>query len=253
MYALSLIQCESLRLLTEFDRLSREQNIRYWLTGGTLLGAVRHKGFIPWDDDIDIAMPREDYEKLIADFYNKFKSHPELKLIFQNNCNNKCYIKIEHTTSENLFIDIFPYDYYHSKLAENDKKDVSLKISRQAKHNYFRCIKDANKMRNNMKLRTQKYILGNKNITPEKEPALFMGIDFPHRWSNKVFDWEEIFPLKKVKFEDKEFYAPNCPDKVLSRIYGNYMALPKDSYPRHSSYMFLTEEERSILESYANK
>ena len=80
-----------------------------------------------------------------------------------------------------------------------------------------------------------------------------MGIDFPHRWSNKVFDWEEIFPLKKVQFEDKEFYAPNCPDKVLSRIYGNYMTLPKDSYPRHSSYMFLTEEERSILESYANK
>ena len=54
----------SFQVLLEFDRVCRELGLRYYLTAGTLLGAVRHKGFIPWDDDIDVAMPREDYDKL---------------------------------------------------------------------------------------------------------------------------------------------------------------------------------------------
>ena len=53
-------------LLCKFDEVCRKNNLKYFMIGGTLLGAIRHKGFIPWDDDIDVAMPREDYEKLIS-------------------------------------------------------------------------------------------------------------------------------------------------------------------------------------------
>ena len=59
------VQLTELEILLFFDKLCKQHNLKYYLTGGTLLGAIRHKGFIPWDDDIDVCMPREEYEKLL--------------------------------------------------------------------------------------------------------------------------------------------------------------------------------------------
>lgn len=69
---LKIVQSEILKILKIFDEKCKENNLKYYIFYGTLLGAVRHKGFIPWDDDIDITMPREDYEKFISLYRDEF-------------------------------------------------------------------------------------------------------------------------------------------------------------------------------------
>ena len=248
---LRLIQEANLALLKDFDTICNEHNIKYWIDFGTLLGAMRHKGFIPWDDDLDVSMPREDYERFISKFKNGFPNHPDLKLVFCSNRRNSCILKLKHKNIIPIGIDIFTYDYYHSKLEENEKKDLSLKIEKYSKpkiirkHNSFETIVEKSK-----KI-THKFILNNKTISLENTPAIFMAIDFHHGWKNKVYDWENIFPLQKIEFENIKFNAPNNSHKVLTSIYGNYMEIPKDSYPRHTAYLNITNEQIKSLEEYA--
>lgn len=244
---LRVIQKANAKLLEMFDLICRENNLQYWIDFGTLLGAVRHNGFIPWDDDIDLGMARDDYEKLIELFSNGFPQNPDLVLEFENNGKNKCFVKISHKKSENLFLDIFPYDFYHSKLTENEKLELSERIVQERKPKPFGTDVSTNTMRDYFKKITNEKILENGIVDITKEPAIFMGIDFPHNWKNKAYDWENIFPLKEINFENKQFFAPNMPEKVLESIYGDYMKIPKNSYPRHSSYASMSPEEEKFL------
>ncbi|MFA6756049.1 MAG: LicD family protein [Bacilli bacterium] len=116
------IQEIELGILIEFDNFCKSNNIKYSLYGGTLLGAVRHKGFIPWDDDIDVLMTRNNYDK----FINTYKSNKRYTLInYGNNkgCTNISFSKIfdnntdaeednaKKIPGEGVWLDIFPFDY----------------------------------------------------------------------------------------------------------------------------------------------
>lgn len=249
---LRLIQKANMSFLKIFDDICKENNLKYWIDFGTLLGAIRHKGFIPWDDDIDIGMIRDDYEKLIEIFSNNLNKYPQFELIFENNKRNKCFIKFVCKTTQNLFIDIFPYDYYFKNLNEEEKIALSQKIDKIRKTKLNKKFNTIDKTRNNFKKVTEEFILENNSID-KNNGAIFMGIDFPHNHKNKVIDWDMIFPLKNIKFEDSEFLAPNKPEKVLETLFGNYMKLSKDSYPRHSNYAYISEEEKALLENFIKK
>lgn len=126
-----------MEILIYIDQLADKHNLRYSLWGGTLLGAVRHKGFIPWDDDIDISLPREDYEKLLnlLKSQNKYKlfeySLQEdytwgwAKLTHKGTEDNKK--KYFHTgSSHGIFVDIVPIDGFPS--GEKDIKTLKRKL-----------------------------------------------------------------------------------------------------------------------------
>ena len=223
---LRLIQLANLALL---NQICKENNINYWLDFGTLLGAKRHKGFIPWDDDIDVGMPREDYEKFIKTFETEIPNYPDLYYTFSCNGRNKCFIKLRHKKTANLFIDIFPYDYAPAMSAQ-EKAEFSQKIAKLIKPNFFKYFKTPDVTRAHLKKLTKRLVSSN-----EKD-SLFWGLDFPHKWKNKVYDYSQIFPLKEILFEDTSFPSPNNAHEVLTSIYGDYMSIPKDVYPRHSNY-----------------
>ncbi len=248
---LRLIQTANLGLLKIFDKICKENDINYWLDFGTLLGAVRHKGFIPWDDDIDVGMSRDDYEKFIRLFQNGFENYPELYCYFSNNHRNKCFVKVKHKQSDNVLIDIFPYDYYHKKLTFTEKSELSKKIAKFIKPRFYKYFKSDDEIRKYFRTITSKRILCNKEVHLEGKPALFWGIDFPHKWVNKVYDYENIFPLKDILFEDTCFPCPNMPNHVLTNVYHDYLSIPKNTYPRHTSYVEMGDNEIQTLKRLA--
>lgn len=114
------VKAEELSMLIEFDALCRREGLRYSLAGGTLLGAVRHKGFIPWDDDIDVSMPRPDFDKLVTlarfnkrsndrifEPYSNDWTHP----IFLKYINRRVAVDAHYENGEsNLWIDVTPVE-----------------------------------------------------------------------------------------------------------------------------------------------
>ena len=235
------IQLANLKFLKIFDKICSQNNFQYWLDFGNLLGAVRHKGFIPWDDDIDVGMLRDDYEEFIKKFQNGIPGFDDLYLEFNNNGKDKCFLKVKHKDIPNICIDIFPYDYYYKKTTEQEKQEISQKIYKIIKNKWNTLfipfyINSPEKMRKRFCKIRDKQILNDNNIDKTLQPSLFYGIDYPHIHSNYVFDYEDIFPLKKVVYEDSEFSAPNNCELILRKTYGNYMEIPaRDCYPRHTN------------------
>lgn len=243
-------QLALLSILKEMDRVCVSHNIRYWLSGGTLLGAMRHKGFIPWDDDVDTDMMRKDYEKFPA-IFNAYTTNPDLycELWRDENASATCILKIRHRKISQAFVDIFPHDFYYTDVRGNDKKILNNKIKNIRKWislNPFR-IADIVSLEKFFKNITEEKINEKIEVDESIKPSIHWGIDFPHRWNNWIYDYEQIFPLKKIEFEGYKFNCPNDADFMLKNIYGNYMSFPKSICPHHTDEAAFTEDEKKEL------
>lgn len=262
------LQGFSLNILKDIHRFCEKENVRYTLAYGTLIGAIRHQGFIPWDNDIDICMPRPDYER----FIKTYKSYKFQLAFFGKECKHDCLIAYarvfdnSETTSRNahwiakpagVWVDIFPLDGVPNDLNDfrilysNLHKEWEQIIPRKIQ---FERISHCTGLKNKIKLlhKKVKYLNGfgghwmQKKYNEKIVQIPFQNADF---WSQlAVMDNGPVehFPVSifneriLLQFEDAQFYAIKDYDTVLRAVYGDYMQLPpeNDRTPHQSFIKF---------------
>ena len=232
------IQLADLKLLKIFDKLCKDNNLEYFLNYGNLLGAIRHKGFIPWDDDVDVSMMRKDYEKLVELFYNGISNYDDLYFEFQNNGVNKCLLKLKHRHINDISIDIFMIDLYYKKTNEKEKEELNKLLHKITNRRIYKLVSpfyknDNDKLKRRFSDVINKEVLKGNIVDESIHPTVFDSIDFPHS-NHEIVDYETIFPLKEIEYEGYKFPCPNDVEKVLKIKFGDYMTMPKNCYPRHS-------------------
>ena len=234
-----------LDLMSTLDSFCREKGLRYSLAYGSLIGAIRHKGFIPWDDDIDVLMPREDYLRLISEFDAPFykiycqEKDCEYPITFAKLCDTRT-LSIDHFGNKSpIAIDIFILDGMGASLEEANKRLRKVKRmyrvwSNQLFSRRLTLRKDYGFLKNC-------YILFAKIVSPffrvdkivkktlslkrslpleESKYCAYLGGMFT------VYETEKMLDYTDTLFEDRLFRIPVEYDYQLRLVYGDYMKLP---------------------------
>ena len=244
----------------DFQELCKRHDIPFFVSGGTAIGTIRHKGFIPWDDDIDVCMLRSDYNKAVyyirKELYDKYtvydcSTQRGHVLTFSKLCKNGTKIQEETYADTNnitgIFIDLFPYDkttsnsklrkkqihktwlwarmmvlsvYKHPRFPD-ELKGLKLKFAK------IICVV-AHYMFKILHLNKEffykKYL---KEATKYNKSEEQLYIDFSYIHPEKVMcTYDMIFPLKEMPFEDITVQMLNNADKYLTSQYGDYMKIP---------------------------
>lgn len=244
------LQLKLLEIFKYFKKICEENNLTYWCGGGTMLGAVRHGGFIPWDDDLDVFMPRQDYEKIYRIWNDVADTNKYVLVRSDKNHNyhhtamnlvdvNSTYIN-KHSENEDIFhgcyIDVIPFEgcpdsklgrikqiwhsilygiYNAQRLPDNQGK--LLRIPTKIALNLVKSPELRYKIWKKNEEKMSKYDFFSSNFVKETVSS-FKGMF--RTYQRNVFDTIDI------KFEDVLVKIPTGYDHYMTRIYGDYMSLP---------------------------
>ncbi len=240
-------QLRMLDMLIAFDKVCRNNNIPYWLEYGSLIGAVRHKGFIPWDDDIDVSVLEEDKDRLrecllreLPDYlaYQDSTVDPCAFFPYARLRDKKSYCYYPHFVNlkeQGLWLDIFYYSVIHSSSFKNKVDALYRRTFREIHHYGDVEYKSTFKRLFN---RSVAYLLHPISLLL-KSTNSFLGKRKKNRSygvyaiSKHLFSHDEIFPLSEIEFEGHKFMAPADVDRHLRNIYGEYMKVPPVEKRRH--------------------
>ena len=254
------LQLTILEILKDIDSICKENNIEYYIAYGTALGAVRHGGFIPWDDDIDICMTREAYDRFLEVMPNAMPEKYDLLDIKNTNKYSMCFAKVSKKGTQfkekvgsaegyeqGIFVDVFPLDY-----APDDEKERKRVAKKAWFYSHMIILREIDKpiipneyspVKKAIVVVGCKVVHGLMNIfhisklglydkylkvaTSYKKSKNYM-TDYCAMHTDRVLNkTSDLFPLKEIKFEDSVFPVPNNLDVYLTHVYNNYMELPK--------------------------
>ena len=247
------LQQVQIKILKYFIKICEENDLTYFMYAGSLLGAIRHQGFIPWDDDIDVIMFREDFEKLNKILENELDE----KYNFFNVLNEETYhytwgrLTLKNTLfkewwgdqvdyTPNIFLDIF--------ILDNVPKDKYKKFIQKWKSFTLNMLTSYSilKFKNDSKLKeiiqqTIYYLIKILPVSPSTIKKACVNsfkkyqyedceevCDFPSENMMQMSFRSDWLPLKKAKFEDMEVNIPNNYDKILRMDFNNYMEFPPE-------------------------
>lgn len=234
------IQLANLEILKEFDKICKKAGLIYWIDFGTLLGAVRHKGYIPWDDDIDLGMLRDDYNKLFQ-IFNTYSTNPDLYPTIEIDRKKNVIMKIRHKKCKYIFIDICPMDTCpHYDIKEQIQITKNMKKFDRTELSKTKTFEEVNKIIEKAK---QTYLKNNNS----KDTDLVLGIDFAQCCKNWFFPKSIMEPLKTLTFEGQDFPIFNNCESYLKELYGDYMAYPKKFGMGHTMYLNLSDEDKKVI------
>jgi len=262
MKKLSIEECRkiSLDILTDIADFCEKNGITYFLSVGTLLGAIRHKGYIPWDDDIDIMMPRPDYKRLLNEYNGKYKLlKPETGLLYYAKAYDPSTVKYEAKTDYKknkaigVDIDIFPLDGI-----VNDEKEIERLYKKE-------CFLEALLRLSNQPIFIKKNpikwinriiprIIGSRNLVRmiEKNAQTYdyetSDYVIRMRYSPNGFTGalpKSVFEKAYGEFEGHTFCIPKGYDQFLTAFFGDYMQIPpEDKRVTHIFECYRIDDEK---------
>ena len=257
---LKKLQTIELGILEEFDQICQKNKIDYFLVGGSAIGVVRHGGFIPWDDDIDVGMSRKDYDKFLSiakeEYSDKYtivnnENNPRFPLM-----NTRWSLKGTEYKTEDLkdipgefgiFLDIFCFDnipddeksmkkqatraWFFGKLLvlSGVKRPTLYYYGMTAKILHFiffiayYALKILHLNSRFFYKKALKYALKYKDVSTKRFAYMFD----PQRYTS-IINKEDVYPTRRMKFESIEVNVPNHIERYLETRYGDYMTLPPE-------------------------